>query len=78
MDRPCYEKVFAGSDEPEYLLKKAIGWLKLHNGIFVKEIIYLPGEMNNLTIFYEGFPDTDLHMMEYWEQETGKRHPNRK
>jgi hypothetical protein len=86
MDRPCYEVTFFGVDEPDILLKKALKWLKSHQYIFVKEIIYSTGEMNRLTIYYEGFPDKDPHMMEYiqaaksayWEQNSGRRHPERK
>ena len=77
IDRPCYEKIFGGIEEPEYFLRKAIKWLGAHENIFVKEILYRPGEMNELTIYYEGFPDSDPCMMEYWEQETGKIHPKR-
>lgn len=78
MDRPCYEKTFVGFDDPEVFLRKAIKWLKAQGHIFVKEIVYRPGEQDSLIIYYEGFPPTDPRMMEYWEQEMGKTHPKKR
>lgn len=77
MDRPCYRKTFVGFADEIELLEKAIEWLRNKENIIVTEMLYRPSEQNCLDIIYECFPDTDPVMMEYWEQEMGKRHPNR-
>ncbi|KKN16365.1 hypothetical protein LCGC14_0976600 [marine sediment metagenome] len=77
MDRPCYEKTLVGFNGEVELLEQAIEWIKQQDHIFIKEVIYRPGEQDCVHIIYEGFPDTDPMMMKYWEQERGETHPNR-
>ncbi len=77
MDRPCYEKTFAGYGDVAELLKQAAEWIEQQDHIFIKQVLYQPGGQDCVHIVYEGFPDTDPVMMKYWEQEMGRPHPNR-
>ena len=75
MDRPCYEITFTGDDVVD-ILEQIIKWLEGQEHIFVKSIIY-SGNLDCVKVIYEGFPDSDPMMRKYWEQNTGRPHPNR-